>query len=1651
VKTQKIKIDGSLSLLIEKRIKMLAVGLSVAAGIFAARADSLTWDPLLNSGGGGTGTWNLNTTANWWNGTTDVKWPDNSTFGTNTAVFGGTAGTVTLNTSLSASNLQFTAPGYTLSGTGTLTLGSGGIDSQLGSGTTTVGVPLVVTAQQPWLAGGGSILAINGAVTRNTGGAIDFSASGVTHAAFANDATGIIGGWATVGGANSSAGDWAANDGTGQMVTYNGYTAVASTANSSPDLTGSATQNWESGDPTGAANFISTITNTATLNSLIMMGDVQLANGTNITTLTLNSGGLILRGPSRWLLAGTNSYLTTGNPTGELFVHAPSPTSGLNWTLWPIIKDNGATPLILVKDGVDQVKLGNMSTYTGGTLVNAGILAATSGAEFGNGNAPLGLITPFGSGPISIRNGAQLQLGANAGNAFGEYDYTNAIFADGGLIYCWDAFHHLQGPLNVGSNGVALGATFDNKGDALNNGFAKGLFVDGPLTGSGPLAAQDSSLQTVNPWNSSVVYFTSMDPVQNTYNGTVTVNAWNILGGSYLYLIGTNVLANATVNVNGDNDATSGRFGSPALLFGSGTSADGLGYATIGALTGNGSFALQNTKIVQSGSSLGAGVTLTIGNNNANSTYSGSMSGSGGIVKIGNGTLTLSGAQAYTGDTVLSGGSIVLAGGWLNSSNIIVGTGRTLNFSAISPVNLVADQTLWGNGTFSGSVNANSTSGVSAGTDGTYGTNAITGSLTMASGAVAYFDVSATATGANDLVTVGGTLTANNNVIHLKAPDTSVNLDSTADYVLFSSPNNISGTFATSPTWDVAPANAAHFSIVTGTKTVTLHYSAVAGPTGVGSATPSPAVRNQNVLIKVIAANGTAGTVNSVTVDTSSVGGSATLALVNNGANVWTNTITIPTDTVPGSKLLVATVSDTAALSAFVNIPLTIIVGNDVWNGLGADNNFSTGLNWTNQTAPALVGDSLQFAGSTRLTPNVDNNYIVTGILFGPGAGAFNIGSVANSLSLTNGTGVVNNSANTQTLSTPISVIGAASFNAATGNLNLAGPITTSDNTLVGITGPTNTLLTGSVNGNGSLFKQGSGSLTISSSTTWAGGQASSGGFSGPLIAQSGLLTFNNGSTHNVTGELVIGGVVTNGGVGNNSTIVVDNSTLNISSWLSVGRGNGTGTVSSVLILTNNAVVSAQNMSAGYNGGSSSNAPKGSVILSDTSALTVTGGTMYVGESSRSDMIMNVNGTATVSAPTATLTVGANSGKGALNINGGSVSVGSLRLGSGANLNSTAHGVATVNSGTLSSEGDINLGFAGTETGGELGQLVVNGGTVNLATTTLRWFIMGQWDTAASDVEMNGGILNINANSAMRFAISGNNGTNVFNLNGGAVTFYADNATTTAGGTGVIDMHQGNGNAVHNSFNLNGGTLTVSGILSANTNGTRAFNFNGGTLKPVADNVSFMDLGAGNTAANIRNGGAIIDTAGFNVTVPQMLQHSVIAGDNGVDGGVTKLGAGTLILSGTNSYNGNTVVNAGKLEIVQPSLAIGSTVNVANGAVLQLDFTTTNRVSGLVLNGVSQAQGVYSATTSPTFIAGTGSLLVGPPIASNPTNITVGVNSGNLTFSWPADHLGWFLQRDTNSLSAPVWIDIAGSDASTTNSVPINPAIPTSFFRLRHP
>ena len=111
----------------------IALGLAWGSG---ANAADLQWSVNgVTPGGGGTGTWNT-TTPLWFNGATFQTW---SNAALDNAVFGGTAGTVTLGVAITAHNLTFNTSGYTVTGN-TLTLG--GVSPTIGvvsGGSATVG------------------------------------------------------------------------------------------------------------------------------------------------------------------------------------------------------------------------------------------------------------------------------------------------------------------------------------------------------------------------------------------------------------------------------------------------------------------------------------------------------------------------------------------------------------------------------------------------------------------------------------------------------------------------------------------------------------------------------------------------------------------------------------------------------------------------------------------------------------------------------------------------------------------------------------------------------------------------------------------------------------------------------------------------------------------------------------------------------------------------------------------------------------------------------------------------------------------------------------------------------------------------------------------------------------------------------------------------------------------------------------------------------------------------------------------------------------------------------------------------------------------------------------------------------------------------
>ena len=87
----------------------------------------------------------------------------------------------------------------------------------------------------------------------------------------------------------------------------------------------------------------------------------------------------------------------------------------------------------------------------------------------------------------------------------------------------------------------------------------------------------------------------------------------------------------------------------------------------------------------------------------------------------------------------------------------------------------------------------------------------------------------------------------------------------------------------------------------------------------------------------------------------------------------------------------------------------------------------------------------------------------------------------------------------------------------------------------------------------------------------------------------------------------------------------------------------------------------------------------------------------------------------------------------------------------------------------------------------------------------------------------------------------------------------------------------------------------------------------------------------------------------------------------------------------------------------------------------------------------------------PPFAEETPPGVLNPYIAANPTNITASVSGNTLTIAWPDDHLAWILQAQTNGWITGPWFDLPGTGAANSAAIPMNPANPAAFYRLRRP
>ena len=473
----------------------------------------------------------------------------------------------------------------------------------------------------------------------------------------------------------------------------------------------------------------------------------------------------------------------------------------------------------------------------------------------------------------------------------------------------------------------------------------------------------------------------------------------------------------------------------------------------------------------------------------------------------------------------------------------------------------------------------------------------------------------------------------------------------------------------------------------------------------------------------------------------------------------------------------------------------------------------------------------------------------------------------------------------------------------------------------------------------GGLTKIGPGTLLLTGANT----------YTGTTLISQGALEIGNGGT---TGTLGSGAVVDNA-----SLIFNRSDNLTIANGISGGGGitklgAGSLTLSGAGSWTGSTTVGAGTLAI----------PSGNIgVNGSTASFSVDG-------AAAGAPLATLSGTGAVRANE--VAIGA-SATGTFTQSGGTMTVGDLlavgnAAGSTGNYNLSAGTVGTKN---------LYVGNSGTGTFTQTGGGVTASGFLVVGTTGTAlgtWNQSGAASTVSTDILYVGnvgkGTFNLGAGSvsANTFVVGLSAGTGTFAQTGGSATTNGNDLEVGAdGGTGTYTISGASstlaagtiavGNAGAGTFNLDGGTVTASNLASGGSEATGTLNLNGGTLRASATNADFINV----PVTNIRNGGAKIDTNGFNLTIGayQTLAHSAISGDSAIDGGLTKLGAGNLILTGSNTYTGNTTVSAGTLYVQSGNVGVaGSTATVtvsgaAGGAPTLTVFNTGSLNAGTVYVG----------------------------------------------------------------------------------------------------
>lgn len=426
--------------------------------------------------------------------------------------------------------------------------------------------------------------------------------------------------------------------------------------------------------------------------------------------------------------------------------------------------------------------------------------------------------------------------------------------------------------------------------------------------------------------------------------------------------------------------------------------------------------------------------------------------------------------------------------------------------------------------------------------------------------------------------------------------------------------------------------------------------------------------------------------------------------------------------------------------------------------------------------------------------------------------------------------------------------------------------------------------------------------------------------------------------------------VVGQGGASGNGTFNISGGTINAASDTNVGKDVG----STGSLTLSGGTYNAGGIWAGRDGGT------GTWTVSGENTQLTSSGEVYVGGNAGSIGTFQINsGTVALNN---WVNVGRDGGTGTLEMTGGALSVErALRIGfgSGGTGTLTLSGGAQVNAATVSEVvvigGDKGNGTA-TVTG--TGTLLKSAGE----------FYVGNDDDSVGELTVSGGTVE----SGSWFGIGRNGSTGTLTINGTGVVIQGSSDLGSR-----LEMTN-NSKPTSATIHLDGGTLSTNGINSG-SNGSLNIFLNGGILQARVNNLTFLE---GMSSVTVKSGGAKIDTNGVSATINQ----SMIG--EGIDGGLTKLGPGTLRLNGTNTFTGTTIVNEG---------SIAGSGSVAGALILQ---------TGTTISPGPPSSGIGTFSARDTTIAGTYSCGVNGP-SSDLIRVTGALNLASttdaITFVVPGD------------------------------------------------